>query len=158
MLGYTVNWKRRMDAQLLQWRETWAVPRGQIRLWLVGCVAGWAFLCCCHNGIITPWDKSLAAEKRAVESLKLDASVWIMLLKLQSLHSSSVALLPLICSFNIFYTSVYIMDCVSPETIGVKLELQCECSAWCLVVAEDPLQSSLFFVCKQDRAQWLQHR
>lgn len=26
--------------------------------WLVGRVAGWAFLCCCHNGIITPGTKA----------------------------------------------------------------------------------------------------
>lgn len=97
-------------------------------IWLVSWVAGWAFLCCCHNGIITPWDKSLAAEKRAVESLKPDASVCIMLLKLHYIPPF-LALLLLICSFNNFITSVYTTDCVYPKTIGVKLELQCECSA-----------------------------
>lgn len=38
-------------------------------------LAAW-FLCCCHNGIITPQDKSLAVEER---TLKPDATNWIML-------------------------------------------------------------------------------
>lgn len=41
------HWKRKITTQLFEWRETWAVPRGQITLigrsvrWLAGWRAGW---------------------------------------------------------------------------------------------------------------------
>ena len=76
-------------------------------IWLVGWMAGWAFLCCCHNGIITPWDKSLAVEKWDVESLKPDASVWI---KLSSTSLTSVLLFFQSFPVGILLPSAHTMD------------------------------------------------
>lgn len=102
--------------------------------WVAGWLAGWAFLCCFHNGIITLWDKSLAEEERAVESLKPDATL---------------STLPLSSSFSILLTSAHIVDLKT-----IKLQPQCEWSACCSC----RIPAILFTVCKQDRAQWLQHR
>lgn len=74
MLGCTLSKKDKCTAAPMK-RNMSSVQGPDHVIWLVGQMAGQAFLNDCHNGIITPWDKSLAVERRAMDSLKPDAFI-----------------------------------------------------------------------------------